>query len=239
MRYTIAVIIILLFMMGSLTYAQTDSVQAKIPLAMQLSKAKSFDFYFINGTGFSYKTHLGFASALRYNLDFYINLDNGNTNNDSRDQSYSYGLQNYSSSTSSKSNNQRLEFSAQYLIFPITFQSVRIFIGSGPLVNWERRYFWSENTSSEGITNPQKYSSSEETTYYYGLGIGVIGGIECFFSDNISFSALHDGFIRYNWYEEQRTFKSESNSYEGTRNSKGHFWTTSLSSIRLGISFYF
>lgn len=220
MRYTIAVILILLSMMVSVTYAQTDSVQAKIPLMINTENSKSLEFQPWQDVSISYKHQLTRHSALRHTLDISFNLKN--TNDDVTPNSYS---------VSSKQDDERIALSSQYLTYPLTLSLMQVFLGAGPLLSLSRYHYFSDYGPTA--------EKNEQTDYRYSVGVVGIVGLECFLTDKFSLLAQYRLSTNYTWYENEHINKPPSGYPEKISIYKSHSWSIGLNSVSLGIAYYF
>lgn len=228
MRYAKAVILVLLSMLASVTYAQTDSVQAKIPLMINTENSKSLEFQPWQDVSISYKHQLTQHAALRHTLE--ISLSLSNENNDEDYTNRDVAGYNYSRSTSYRHNYQRIVFSSQYLIYPFTFSSAQIFTGGGPSFHFNRSYNFSDYSSQ---------FTSEYTQYTYGIGAIGTAGIECFLNNRCSFLIQYQVSASYDWTNAEDIHRSQTGSFENSTMYKAYSRSLRLNSIRLGIAYYF
>lgn len=223
MIYQKSLIIVLFFLIVPFVHAQNDSSRAKIRLNSEMGNARAFEFFVLNHFGVSFKQCLTSTAVIRYNFTMSFSAENGDDN---------FGA--------NKNDKQFLNLSSQYVIFPLLYQSARIFLGAGPLFEFNRRYNFHQIFSSQNTPgSPPPPDHSEETYSSLGLGIGGISGIECFVSKEISLLAQYNIFIMYNWSKNERLIKDAQGNLEQNRISYGYFWSGDLSSVQIGIAYYF
>ena len=223
----------ILFLFTSLFYAQSDSVGYKSQL----------QFHLVNGYSLSYLNSLSNSSALRYKLDF--NLSVGKENSDGSG-SYNYDNNNASSSSStsnSKNNSQFIDFAVQYLWYPLNESIVRIFLGTGPFISFNRR-FSGGSRETDQYGNRSSYSS-EMLNYSLGIGIGGVAGVECFVTKQISLIGEYSFAGSYMWTKNNNSsqnityYNSQSSTSRQTTDNSGTGWNLGLGNLKLGIAFRF
>lgn len=220
----------ILFLLTASLSAQTDSAFYK----------SQVQFHLVNGYSLSYLNSLSNSSALRYKLDF--NFSVGKSNSDGTNSSSS-GNSSYSSSTSGtdENNYQGLSFAAQYLWYPMNEPFVRIFLGAGPFISFNRNFGSrsSDNTQNDGS---KQHHSDESLQYSLGIGVGGAAGVECFITKQLSLIGEYGISGSYSWTKgkfsaNQSYNTSPPSSYSNESNSNG--WSLGLGNLRLGVAFRF
>ncbi len=220
---------VVLFLLAASLLAQPDSVSYK----------SQFQFHLVNGYSLSYLNFLSNSSALRYKLDFNLSVRKGNS--DGSNYSFS-GNSNYSNSISASSENnfQSLNFAVQYLWYPLNESVVRIFLGAGPLISFNRNFGknYEEPTYYDGSKN---YNSYESLQYSFGIGINGTAGVECFITRQLSFIGEYGISGSYSWTTQKNSSTSRSaSSISGyTYESNANGWNIGLGNLRLGVAFRF
>ena len=221
----------ILFLLTSLLFAQTDSVNYK----------SQVQFHLVNGYSLSYLNSLSNSSALRYKLDFGFSV--GKTNNDGSNSSSWGNSGSSSSSTATDDHNyQMLSLTVQYLSYPLNEKNIKIFIGAGPFISLDRTF--SSGTSNQ-IWRDGQQTSNETVSLRYSLNIGIGGstGVECLITKNISLIGEYGITAGYGWSEQKNT--SKTNQSLSPQKSEYHYdissngWNIGLGNLRLGIAFRF
>ncbi|MEW6701393.1 MAG: hypothetical protein AB1298_01620 [Bacteroidota bacterium] len=223
--------VLLILLSSSFLFAQTDSSGYNSQL----------QFHLVNGYSLSYLNSLSNSSALRYKLDF--NLSVQKVNNDlSSSFPSSIGNYSYSSAGKSESNSQMLNFTTQYLWYPLNESLVRIFLGAGPFISLNRifRYESADQTQNDGS---KSYNSYEILQYSLGIGIGGTAGVECFVTKQLSLIGEYGISGSYSWGKRRYSNKYNSSPNqsvsENTNESNTNGWSIGLGNLRLGIAFRF
>lgn len=219
----------ILFLLTTSLSAQSDSVGYKSQL----------QFHLVNGYSLSYLNSLSNSSALRYKLDF--NLSVGKMNNDGSSSSTTSSNVIYTTSKN-ESNSQGLNFTTQYLWYPVNESLVRIFLGAGPFISFDR-FFTSSSINNTWNNNPKSYSSNETLQYSLGIGISGAAGVECFVTKQLSLIGEYGISGSYSWGKQKYLSKSNSSPNqpvsENTNESNTNGWNIGLGNFRFGIAFRF
>lgn len=222
----------ILFLLTISLYAQSDSVSYKSQL----------QFHLVNGYSLSYLNSLSNSSSLRYKLDF--NFSVGKSNSDGTNSS-STGSFSYLNSTSGtgENNSQMLNFTAQYLWYPVNKPSVRIFLGAGPFISLNRNFStWTGDQAQDD--GSKYYHSNESLQYSLGIGVGGAAGVECFITKQLSLIGEYGIFGNYSWTK-QKTSSNQHSTHNPsaassiTNDNSSNGWNIGLGNLRLGIAFRF
>lgn len=223
----------LLFVLTSSLFAQTDSIGYK----------SQVQFHLVNGYSLSYLNSLSNSSAFRYKLDFGLSVGKDNSNG-----SYSniYGSSSSSNSTSgnSETNSQMLNFTVQYLWYPLNESLVRVFLATGPFISLNRNFSSGSNDQTQNDGSIYYYSN-ESLQYSLGIGVGGTAGVECFITKQLSLIGEYGISGSYGWGKQKYSYKSSS-TYNSSTTTSGNSnesntngWSLGLGNLRLGIAFRF
>ncbi len=228
------VVLSILFSASSL-FAQTDSLGYK----------NQFQFHLINGYSLSYLNSFSEESALRFRVNVDISTD-GSDSDGSYTNQFGANYNRNSNSSDHNGNRQHLDFSAQYIFYPVRQSFFRIFVGIGPFLSLNRVFSKQTFTQATIYQQPYFWDNSDDSLLrrlYYSFNLGVRGviGVECYINKQISLVGEYDIYGSYGWNKEEfshrYTYNKNTNDYSSSLT--GNNWNAGLGGLRVGVSFNF
>jgi len=209
---------------------QRNSLQEDV-WALQFQIADNFSLRAFQGFALSAKKHFSNTSALRVGVGLNISV----RDDDRLDRTLPADT--VRQSYDQTSNNQSIDISTQYLLYPNPDADINVFFGAGPLLRFTRNKVETEATNIMGGSTYKSNSVLNE--HSWAIGASGLLGVEWFASKNISFLGEYALSLEYYTAKLNRT-QSTTASIDRTESeySTKYFRVYPLL-VKFGLSVYF
>ncbi len=201
------------------------SAMTKGAWAMQFSITDNFRLLPFSGATLSLKRHYSANKALRFGLSLGGNFSTSEDKNPNETQA------------ESDYNNQSIGLVSEYVFYPSSEKSAKLFLGVGPSLGFSR------SSETKSIPSIQSQFRGKNVTRIWSAGVIGVLGVEWFANAHISLLAEYSSFLIYSSYHQKRI--NEQLDGNGGFIVTGESWSNAdsfsfrASSVKLGLSVYF
>lgn len=215
---TVSTMPFLLLLSTNAAFSVVDSTETQRLFPFE-DNTQALQFHLVGQVAASYKFHFSPRSAVRLTADI-----SGVLTDERKDISYDPGS---TLSYDVRRNTQGLRINPSYLHYFYDAGRLKPFLGAGPFIGFNRNYW--EYSSKE---NDRPWSTYAETTTTWQFGLAAHAGVECFLTDYLSILAEYELDASY----EPSTVERSNQSSHST--DETNTWKVELTSLRIGIGFY-